>query len=34
MVLKKQSQEFVGDPVVRTLCFHCWGPGFDPWSGN
>ena len=19
---------------VRTLCFHCWGPGFNPWSGN
>lgn len=23
-----------GDPVVRTLHFHCWGRRFDPWSGN
>ena len=20
--------------MVRTLHFHCWGAGFDPWSGN
>ena len=20
--------------MVRTLCFHCRGPGFNPWSGN
>ena len=26
--------EFPGGPVVRTLCFHCWGPGFNPWSGS
>ena len=26
--------EFPGSPVVRTPRFHCWGPGFDPWSGN
>ena len=23
-----------GSPVVRTPCFHCQGPRFDPWSGN
>ena len=22
---------FSEGPVVRTLSFHCWGPGFDPW---
>ena len=26
--------EFPGSPVVRTLRFHCWGSGFDPWLGN
>ena len=20
--------------MVRTWHFHCWGPGFYPWSGN
>ena len=25
---------FPGDPVVRTPCFHCRVPGFDPWLGN
>ena len=25
---------FPGGPVVRALCFHCRGHGFDPWSGN
>ena len=24
----------VRGPVVRTLCFHCRGHRFDPWSGN
>ena len=28
------SQEFLGGPVVRTLRFHCRGPGFNPWSGK
>ena len=23
--------DFPGDPVVKTLCFHSWGHGFDPW---
>ena len=27
-------QDFPGGPVVRTLCFHCQGPRFNPWSGN
>ena len=27
-------REFPGSPVVRTPCFHCRGPGFDPWSGK
>ena len=22
-----QPREFPGGPVVRTPCFHCWGPG-------
>ena len=26
--------EFPGGPVIRTLHFHCSGPGFNPWSGN
>ena len=30
----KRDWDFPDDPVVRTLCFHCWGPKFDPWSGN
>ena len=25
-------REFPGGPVVRTLCFHCRGHGFDPWT--
>ena len=26
--------DFPGGPVVKTLCFHCRGCGFDPCSGN
>lgn len=26
--------EFPAGPVVRTICFHCQGPGFDPWLEN
>ena len=33
-ILKDHSGEFPDGPVVRTLHFHCGGPGFDPWSGN
>ena len=28
------ERDFSGGPVVKTLCFHCRGCGFDPWSGN
>ena len=31
---KAKFWEFRGSPVVRTLCFHCQGPEFNPWSGN
>ena len=34
LLLKSEGGEFPGGPVVRTPCFHCWGPGFKPWSGN
>ena len=27
-------REFPGDLVVRTPCFQCPGPRFNPWSGN
>ena len=30
----KKWREFLGDPVVKTLCSHCQGPGFNPLSGN
>ena len=26
--------DFPGGPVVKTLCFHCRGHKFDPWSRN
>ena len=26
----KKSWEFIGGPVVRTWCFHCYGPGLIP----
>ena len=29
-----KPRQFPGGPVVRTPRFHCWGPGFDPWSEN
>ena len=32
--IRRRDEEFPGGPVVRTLRFHCRGPGFDPWSGN
>ena len=31
IILKFIWREFPGDPVVRTLCFHCQGPEFNPW---
>lgn len=27
-------REFPGSPVVKTWCFHCCGPGLDPWWVN
>ena len=26
--------ERLGSSVLKTWCFHCWGPVFDPWLGN
>ena len=26
--------DFPGDPMVKTTCSQCRGPGFDPSSGN
>ena len=30
----KYNRDFSGGPVIKTLCFHCRGDGFNPWSGN
>ena len=27
-------KEFPGSPLVKTWCFHCCGPRFNPWSGE
>ena len=32
--LKERKKEFLGGPVVSTLCSHCWGLRFNPWSEN
>ena len=32
--LKGESGEFLGGSVITTPCFHCRGPGFDPWLEN
>ena len=29
-----ESRELPGSPVVRTLCFPCWGPGAIPSRGT
>ena len=34
LLLSRSPWEFLGGPVVRSLRFHCRGPGFNPWSGN
>ena len=31
---EKTLRDFSGGSVVKTLCFHCKGCGFDPWLGN
>ena len=28
------KRDFSGGPVIKTPCFQCRGPGFDPWSGK
>ena len=28
------KRDFPGGPVVKILCFHFRGHGFNPWSGN
>ena len=28
------SWDFLDGPVVKTLCFHCRGPGFHLWLGS
>ena len=30
--LKTHFKKLLGGTVVRSLCFHCWGPGFNPWD--
>ena len=34
MFSKYIYREFPGIPVVRTRCFHCWGPGSIPGGGT
>ena len=34
LLLRVNNRGFPGDPVVRTLYFHCWGCGFNPWPQN
>ena len=33
-IKEEKRRDFPGDPVVKTLPFHCRGCGFDPWLGN
>ena len=33
-LLTSREGEFPGGPVVKTLHFPCWGPGFNPWWRN
>ena len=30
----KENRKFPGSPVVKTWCFQCHGPRFNPWWGN
>ena len=30
----KEEGDFPAYPVVKTLCFHCRGHGFEPWWGT
>ena len=33
-LIESGLREFPGGPVVKILCFHYQGPGFNPWLGN
>ena len=33
-LVNEKERDFPGGSVVRTLCFHCTGHGFDPCLGN
>ena len=33
-MVENERRDFPGDPVVRTLRFHCTWCCFDPWPGN
>ena len=30
----RSPRDFSGGPVAKTLHSQCWGPRFNPWSGN
>ena len=30
----EDAGDLPGGPVTKTPHSQCWGPGFDPWSGN
>ena len=30
----RKLREFPGGPVIRDLCFHCKGHGFNSWLGD
>ena len=34
MQIKTIMRDFLGDPVSKTLCSQCRGPGFNTGSGN
>ena len=34
LILRKQSWDFPGGPVVKTVHSQCEGHRFHPWSGN
>ena len=33
-MVENERRDFPGDPVVRTVRFHCTWCCFDPWPGN
>ena len=34
VIWRWKMKEFPSGPLVKTPWFHCWGPKFNPWSGN